>query len=113
MSHFHFQNPNTTLTQRRLHELYQQLDDANIGIEMKRNNLREVYRSLVAIGTDAIRTQLSVWYRSSELLSGEVSRFLECHLIPTPTKCSDLAKKRRQTPRRRYTAKRKHVDPSK
>jgi hypothetical protein len=113
MSHFHFQNPNTALTQRRLHELSQQLDDVNVGIDLKRNNLREIYRSLVATGTDAIRIQLTIWYRLPDLTSVDITGFLERHLIPTPTKCSDLAKKRRQTPRRRYTVKRKSTDPSK
>jgi hypothetical protein len=109
MSHFYFQNPNTTLTARQICEISRQLEDPTVGIEVKKGYIRQIYQSLNIIQTTQIlRFQLESWYRMTNLPITEIIQWLENSLIPTPPKCSDLAKKRRQTPRRRYTQKHKH-----
>jgi hypothetical protein len=107
MSHFHFQNPNTRLTSRQIREISQQLEDPTVGMQVKKGCLRQIFQSLEGAHMH-LKQQLETWYRLADLPVAEISQWLEQSLIPTATKCSDLAKKRRQTPRRRYTQKRKH-----
>jgi hypothetical protein len=103
----HFQTPNTSLTHKRLRDLSAILEDTNTTLESRRTVLRELHSSILP-GNDGIHQMLLQWYRMTEIPVREISTWIDTRLIPTMNaKCSELAKKRRQTPRRRYTLKRK------
>lgn len=107
----HFQTPNSSLSPKRLREIVEILEDASALHDTKRDLMRELYKTIVMSpsGTE-IRNRLSNWYKIVQLPLIDIVSYVETHVIPTPSgKYSDFAKKRRQTPRRRYTLKRRLV----
>ena len=97
----HFQTPNSTMTPLQVQEIYDQLLDAQISADTKKQLLRDVYKHLTS---SSLRNQLTKLYVQPEIPFSEIVHSLQVHLIPTP-QSSSIAKKRRQTPRRRYTRK--------
>lgn len=97
----HFQTPNSTMTPLRVQEIYDQLLDAQISVDSKKQLLRTVYQQLTS---SSLRNQIARWYSQPDIPFSDIVNHLQIHLIPTP-QSSSLAKKRRQTPRRRYTRK--------
>lgn len=103
----HFQIPNISLTPKRLLEISSIVEDITVSYDIRRTLLRELYNTILP-GNEVYRQKLTQWYRMPDIPFHEISVWIDTQLIPTMnTKYSELAKKRRQTPRRRYTLKRK------
>ena len=97
----HFQTPTSTMTPLQVQVIYDQLLDIQVSMDIKKQLLRDVYKHLTS---SSVRNQLAKWYAQPEIPFSDIVNYLQVHLIPTPH-FSSLAKKRRQTPRRRYTRK--------
>ena len=101
----HFQTPNSCMTPLQIQEVYDQLLDITVSLDMKKQLLRDIYKSLHPQSI-ALRNQIVKWYQMVEIPFAEIPPYLQVHLVPS-VKSSDLAKKRKQTPRRHYTFRRR------
>jgi hypothetical protein len=90
------------MTPLQIQDIYDQLLDVQVSVDTKKQLLRDVYKHLDT--SSPLRGLLAKWYTMPEIPFLEIVKHLQIHLIPT-SQSSTIAKKRRQTPRRRYTRK--------
>ncbi len=102
----HFKSPTTLLSPSRLQELLDILDQTSLTQEQHRGILHELYNALKRESPAFLdlKQQLHNFLQSPN--PSGLREFIAVKLIPEPSASSDLLrKKRRQTPRRRYTCK--------
>ncbi len=106
----HFRSPTTHLSPSRLQELKDILGHSAITQEHYTMILQELYRSLKRESPvfPELKHQLQGFLATPKPL--QLKAFIETKLIPEPSSSDLLRKKRRQTPRRRYTVRKNRVN---
>ncbi len=104
----HFRSPTTLLSPSRLQELADIVEQASFTQEQYRAILNEVYKSLKRESPvfSELKQNLQNLLQAPNPVA--LHEFLKTRLIPEPSSSDTLRKKRKQTPRRRYTIRKKY-----